>query len=118
MALTKADQENWDSTFKVFKRNCTTGLEDQEIEDIMKLLHRHDRGLGRIYAIYCNDPLSPAQKADHKEKENRLINRVGELVKKLGFKYEINSDPRGYSVQIILPDGNHNNLGGNWTLCW
>ena len=82
----------------------TSSFEEKLIE-LCKLARRANR--------YCLIDSNESLTAKQENNSIKLDNEIKGLLKELGVtKYELNGDPRGHAVKIILPNGRSNNMGG------
>jgi hypothetical protein len=74
------------------------------------LIARHSKSLETIAVRVCNDAFADQDALDRKW--DRLVSRITELVAELpesdggAIKAEIQGDPRGYIVKLIVVDAN------------
>ena len=103
---------------------------------ILDTLHHHETTLHRISENECNG--HPRIKTEYRDgkmyrfevedlawaerdakKETSIQKKVRAIADELHFKVEFNGDPRGGSIQFILPSGRSNSIGGNvWGIFW
>ena len=82
-------------------------IEEQVLHDAARLMSMA-RALSRLDTHACNRELT--------ERENKrigsLVSGVNELLRGYGLNWHHNTDPRGYAVKIMFPDGSYNTMGG------
>ena len=85
------------------KRTPTEGAQDAA--ELCRLAN----SLNRLNEIACNSGLTERQE---RRKEN-LQTRIKAVLESTGLVLNhFNSDPRGYTVYLDLPDGSYNSFGG------
>jgi hypothetical protein len=88
-----------------------TDLPDSEIAASVIALDKIARRLHKLYEVYCEREMTPAEKREATTLESCAVDI---LRNKLGFQdFRFCGDPRGYPIQVKLPSGRSNSFGGD-----
>lgn len=82
-------------------------LHPANVTDVVNLFSIADR-LHKYAEGDCNYGLSEAQRKRVANLETRAVAHASAL----GVTLKFNSDPRGYAVKVLLPNGDYNTWGG------
>jgi hypothetical protein len=94
-------------------RHTLTTANAYQIAFYVSDLDKKSRALHKLYEQACNEPLPPHRIARTDSLEKAIQQWVAQVNALIGseLSYVLNSDPRGYAVYIVFPDGATNDLG-------
>lgn len=81
----------------------------QSVDDIANRMMQLARTAQRYNLLRCNVGLTPAQD----RRSQRVDEKFLRLCQEWGWEGKIGSDPRGFALKIVFPDGSSNNWPGD-----
>ena len=92
----------------------------------IRLLLRHAKTHGNLAVAECNGPGDWVNRIPYpqageiiakfevriEKRQQQIEKRIQVICDKIGCRVDLNGDPRGYTVKVILPSGKYNTWGG------